>query len=855
MRIVEGGVLTFIWACLLAAPVAAAAAPLGEPGTVGTYRLQADPAQRPEFERTRKLTVVSAQLQLGPVVRRGGRQFQWAGLSFTRLNGQTYQAWLLMDAWPRPERAPQVIRYLWCEPEWPDAVTFLHETTGVALLPRLSLWEYGWPRTADGKAPLALKPGEPLPARIQLQGWPFRREKLARQAAVAPPAKRTVVKLNPDLLIGFSFTYRDTEGRHRQAIGKEQHEYVETSEEDWRKDIAAGFNVHQSLNHASWLWREGVYSNRLYWLPDDWPAYLYRPNYWGRAMYVDEPAIHYRAWANSREELAGKLTPAESAKMLEARAIEPLWKETGNYSALWFNHFVDQRFGRGNLTIVERDYPVWEAIWHTAWYQLAPDNGVAGLVDEDFYPEDLVEAYNRAFGTQIPATLENACAIRVAVLRGACRNFGKKWGTAIYSYTPEALNPKLDQTQLRYMYEAGATYFWFWNCWPGLSDAHVPYSYKRAYAAAVRQAYKENPKRDLQALLHAAKVCIVLPYGYTFAPFPLQYVKWLHLERKTEAGTTYRQVLANAATEVERCLREGVKFDIAIDEPRFRPKGYTELIYVREDGTLRLVRPGQPDRLLRQPRTPERPDLGPPPSVTITVVDAPAAAPCTLKLKATATPGTGELAGGITWEVFLPGGDFRSADGEELAIKAERGGTYRVRAAVTDCFGRPAIAWSELTVTETRRDISTFPEEWLFRKDPQQVGEAEGWFQVEAAEDGWQRIPVPRWWEETAVGAYDGVAWYRVRVPIPAEARGKPLRLLFGAVDEEAWVYLNGRLIGEHSCQSTGKGPNDLWEEPFAVVLPAEAVRFGEENVLVVRVNDSGAAGGIYKPVRLVVEE
>ena len=143
MRIVEGGVLTFIWACLLAAPVAAAAAPLGEPGTVGTYRLQADPAQRPEFERTRKLTVVSAQLQLGPVVRRGGRQFQWAGLSFTRLNGQTYQAWLLMDAWPRPERAPQVIRYLWCEPEWPDAVTFLHETTGVALLPRLSLWEYG----------------------------------------------------------------------------------------------------------------------------------------------------------------------------------------------------------------------------------------------------------------------------------------------------------------------------------------------------------------------------------------------------------------------------------------------------------------------------------------------------------------------------------------------------------------------------------------------------------------------------------------------------------------------------------------------------------------------------------------
>jgi beta-glucuronidase len=95
------------------------------------------------------------------------------------------------------------------------------------------------------------------------------------------------------------------------------------------------------------------------------------------------------------------------------------------------------------------------------------------------------------------------------------------------------------------------------------------------------------------------------------------------------------------------------------------------------------------------------------------------------------------------------------------------------------------------------------------------------------------------------------VAWYRVRFKVPADLSGRKLVLHFGAVDEEAWVYLNGELVGEHSAATTGQTVHQIWDQPFDV--PLTNARPGAENVLAVRVRDSMMAGGVYKPVRLFV--
>ncbi len=147
-------------------------------------------------------------------------------------------------------------------------------------------------------------------------------------------------------------------------------------------------------------------------------------------------------------------------------------------------------------------------------------------------------------------------------------------------------------------------------------------------------------------------------------------------------------------------------------------------------------------------------------------------------------------------------------------------------------------------------EVSVFPGQWLFRTDPQEQGLAENWHRPGLDESAWQAIPVPAAWEQTAVGPYDGYAWYRVRFTPPAELSGRELALRFGAVDEQAWVYLNGELVGEHTTASTGRTVHQIWDEAFDI--PATNLRPGEENMLAVRVHDSLMAGGIHRPVRLL---
>lgn len=91
---------------------------------------------------------------------------------------------------------------------------------------------------------------------------------------------------------------------------------------------------------------------------------------------------------------------------------------------------------------------------------------------------------------------------------------------------------------------------------------------------------------------------------------------------------------------------------------------------------------------------------------------------------------------------------------------------------------------------------------------------------------------------------FDGRAWYRAVFAIPAAARGQPLLLYFGAVDESAEVWINGRKAGQHRIGESG------WDKRFAVDITPFA-RPGEDNRIAVRVRDEIHMGGIWKSVKL----
>ncbi|HID06903.1 MAG TPA: DUF4838 domain-containing protein, partial [Armatimonadetes bacterium] len=136
------------------------------------------------------------------------------------------------------------------------------------------------------------------------------------------------------------------------------------------------------------------------------------------------------------------------------------------------------------------------------------------------------------------------------------------------------------------------------------------------------------------------------------------------------------------------------------------------------------------------------------------------------------------------------------------------------------------------------QQLTTIPRVWKFKLDPNDVGVNEKWFLPDVSIADWRDIEIGKSWEAQGYD-YDGFAWYRTMFTIPRKFSGKDVRLYFGGVDGKGWIYLNGKLIASH----------EGWDEPFEVRLRGH-VKFGEWNVLVVRVYDGGGQGGIYGDVK-----
>lgn len=131
---------------------------------------------------------------------------------------------------------------------------------------------------------------------------------------------------------------------------------------------------------------------------------------------------------------------------------------------------------------------------------------------------------------------------------------------------------------------------------------------------------------------------------------------------------------------------------------------------------------------------------------------------------------------------------------------------------------------------------------WKFQTDAGQTGHLQEWFKPDFNDSDWKAIAIGKAWEDEGHN-YDGVAWYRRAVTLPAKpAALDGVDLVFDAVDESAWVWINGQYAGAHDIGAEG------WKDRFYVDA-GDLLKWGEENQITVRVMDRKAAGGIWKPV------
>lgn len=156
--------------------------------------------------------------------------------------------------------------------------------------------------------------------------------------------------------------------------------------------------------------------------------------------------------------------------------------------------------------------------------------------------------------------------------------------------------------------------------------------------------------------------------------------------------------------------------------------------------------------------------------------------------------------------------------------------------------GKP-YAFTVSANTATMRQLTMLPSVWRFKLDPKDEGLAAKWYDPGLNESAWKDIPVGTSWESCGYD-YDGYAWYRVRFKAPPECKGKKVNLHFGAVDELAVVFLDGREIGRQNLV-------DNWDKPFEFDITSALGDCSSEHQLTVRVHDSSGAGGIWRKVWL----
>ena len=146
-------------------------------------------------------------------------------------------------------------------------------------------------------------------------------------------------------------------------------------------------------------------------------------------------------------------------------------------------------------------------------------------------------------------------------------------------------------------------------------------------------------------------------------------------------------------------------------------------------------------------------------------------------------------------------------------------------------------AYTQPQIAYPYRSVALVPTEWRFTLDhgKSTVEHHENYPRVDFDDSDWSKIEIGQAWEDQGHRNYDEGAWYRAMIDIDAQDDEKPIHMAFGGIDKDAWVYVNGQLVGEHHA----------WDRSFILDI-SEAAEYHGENVVAIRVYDGQDMGGIY---------
>ena len=697
--------------------------PIGKPGLTATYRHESGSSIPGSVVKT-------FTLGLGPLEEKNGTPFQWLHLQATKSNGERFNVWVLTDRYPSAgltTAREMTARYILQEGNT-RPLEFCHQFSGEAVLPSLGAWKHLFPRAIGNVSSDGI-----FAKKIKYLGNVYLLKNIEDSKKMTQPDDITIIELLPDVLIGVPHNTKQKDETRR--YDDSDYELIRLTKKDYGEMIESGMNcLRVDKEQAGWIACRDVFYWGVGGEQVNYPECLYRSNYLGPILFLDEPAVCTRDHVirprlRKDQEFREAITPQIALEEFQKYFHKA--KYQGNPTTLLRGLSARPDVDLGDMEFLQHNLYTWETMVSSALHQLGEGNSTppSSMV---FEPPGRVGTLrtlpemNMAYLCHIPVeNPENLTGIIYGFLRGAARLTDKGWGTSIYGQVHRADSFWF----LTHAYDLGARLFFFW-------DTHrlacVPYSECLALARNLRAHAESHPYRNLKKLKQAAEVAILLPPGYNLGHVymgkgNLWGLGELNLERVNRDGITYRTIMGNFFTEIERCIRMGVAYDLFWAIEGYKFSGYREVVRIREDGKVAVEVDGK--KILHNgPRIPNRPE-GNPPKLTIELSNEKGKAPLEINARAFLVEGSspvyytlGADRKGIYknvkvfWELYGPREeDYRflldwnrqprirdegAGTIVEIKFKISQPGQYRLRAATVDLAGRTAVVWKNITVED-----------------------------------------------------------------------------------------------------------------------------------------------------------
>ncbi len=698
--------------------------PIGKQGLAATY-------QHESGSLIAGSVVRNFTLALGPLEVNKGFQFQWLHLQATKVNGEQFNVWILTNRYP-PASSTNALkttaRYILQEGKT-KPLEFRHQFSGEAVLPSLGAWRHLFPRAINNVSPDGI-----FSKKIKYLGNTYLLKKIVDSNKMTQPDNTKIIELLPDVLIGAAHNTKQKDQTRR--YDDSDYELIRLTKDDYNEMIEAGMNcLRVDKEQAGWIDRRDVFYWGIGGEQVNYPECLYRSNYLGPILFLDEPAVctrdhvirpRLRKDQDFREAITPQIALEEFQKYFHKA------KYQGNPTVLLRGLSTRPDVDVGEMDFLQQNLYTWETMLSSALHQLGEGHSRQPPSSIVFEPPGRVGTLrtlpemNMAYLCQIPVeNPKNLTGIIYGFLRGAARLTDKGWGTSIYGQVDRADSFWF----LTHAYDLGAGLFFFWDSY---RLACVPYNECLALARNLRAHVESHPYRDLKKLKNAAEIAILLPPGYNLGHVYLGKGNlWglgeLNLERLNREGVKYRTVMGNFFTEIERCIRMGVEYDLFWDMEGYKFPGYREVVRIREDGKV-MVEIDRKKTLYNRPRIPDRPE-GNQPQLAVELSNETGKASLEVAARAILVEGPspvyytlGADRKGIYnnlkvfWELYGPEEeDYRTlldwnrqprirAKGArtwvDIKFKIGQPGKYRLRAATVDLAGRTAVVWKNIVVED-----------------------------------------------------------------------------------------------------------------------------------------------------------